>query len=139
MKLDLDRVRANVRDATTEDLLDRATVWRADMEPEALEVIDAELRRRGVTAAQVEAHAGRQAAEVLPSAEGPAPRCSFCDRPAVAWGWGWHRLLRRLWGGLPVFPRLLSWCPVHCPPGRLPLSPRNRASSSPEGDPRPPG
>ena len=32
--------------------------------------------------------------------DGTAVRCSFCHRPAVAEGWGWHRL----WGVLPLFP-----------------------------------
>ena len=51
METNLDRVRANVQAASTEDLLDRATVYREGMEPEALDLIEAELRRRGVTAA----------------------------------------------------------------------------------------
>ena len=40
MRLDLDRVRANVRAAGTEDLMDRSTVWRDGMEPEALDIIE---------------------------------------------------------------------------------------------------
>ena len=44
--LDLDRVRQNIRQATTEDLLDRMTVYRAGMEEEALELIADELRSR---------------------------------------------------------------------------------------------
>ena len=39
MELDLERVRANAQQASTEDLLDRATVFRDGMEPEALEII----------------------------------------------------------------------------------------------------
>ena len=38
-----ERVRKNAREATTEDLLNRVTVYRGDMEPEALKIIEAEL------------------------------------------------------------------------------------------------
>jgi hypothetical protein len=105
-----ERVRANVREATTEDLLDRATVYREGMEPEALDIIEVELSRRGVTRQDLEARADRsRRPSTRPPGEGPAPRCSFCDRPAVRRGWGWHRL----WGLLPVFPRPLSYCAEH--------------------------
>ena len=60
MKLNLDAVEKNVAAATTEDLLDRATIYRADMEPEALTLIDAELFRRGVTATDINAYSERQ-------------------------------------------------------------------------------
>src|SRR5258708_7816623 len=56
MELNLDRVRENVRQADTEDLLDRATVYRDGMEPEAILLIEAELRARGVTEADILAH-----------------------------------------------------------------------------------
>jgi hypothetical protein len=121
-----ERVRANVGKATTEDLLDRATVYRGGMEPEALDIIDAELRRRGVTPEQVRAHAESRAAAGVRTKDGPAAQCSFCDRPAVAEGWGWHRL----WGRLPVFPRRFRWCAEHRPAAATPAAP---------GRPRPPG
>jgi hypothetical protein len=38
-------------------------------------------------------------------------RCSFCHAPAVAEGWGWHRL----WGRFPVFPRFFFYCASHRP------------------------
>jgi hypothetical protein len=43
--------------------------------------------------------------------DGTAVGCSFCHRPAVAEGWGWHRL----WGLLPVFPRYYYYCSEHRP------------------------
>ena len=105
-----ERVRANVREATTEDLLDRATVYRDGMESEALDIIEAELSRRGVTRQDLEARAARYRRQsTLPQGEGARPRCSFCDRPAVRRGWGWHRL----WGVLPLFPRPLAYCAEH--------------------------
>jgi hypothetical protein len=110
MGLDLERVQANVRRAELEELLDRATVYRNGMEPEALELIDAELRARGVGAAAVAAHWERRAA-TLYEANGLAVKCGKCFRPAVARKWAWHRL----WGVLPVFPRQLAFCDQHLP------------------------
>lgn len=110
MRLDLDRVRENVRKATDEDLLDRATVYREGMEPEALAIIDAELRARGINAADIERHE-QERGEVILTPEGIAARCSFCHQPAVAQGWGWHRL----WKVLPLFPRVYRYCSEHRP------------------------
>jgi hypothetical protein len=113
-----ERVRANVRQATTEDLLDRATVNSDGMEPQALDIIEAELRRRGVTREDLEAHADHhRRLRSLPPGDGPPPRCSFCRRPAVRRGWGWHRL----WGVLPIFPRPMAYCAEHARVG--PTSP----------------
>jgi hypothetical protein len=109
LDLDLERVRANVRRATTEDLLDRATVYRGGMEAEALEIIDAELRQRGLSAFDVADHAERRRSQVLFSPEGWALKCQRCYRPAVGRVWGWHRLL----GLLPVFPRWFLYCEEH--------------------------
>ena len=106
----LERVQANVRKADLEDLLDRATVYRNGMEEEALELIDAELRARGVDAAAVAAHRERRAATIY-EASGLAVKCERCFRPAVARRMGWHCL----WGVLPVFPRRLAFCEEHLP------------------------
>jgi hypothetical protein len=108
------RVLLNVRQATTEDLLDRVTAYRAGMEPEALEVIEAELRARGVTAEQIEAHADRRRQEAVFLSQGVAVKCSFCERPAVATSWGWHRL----WRLVPLFPRPFRYCTEHQPTRR---------------------
>jgi hypothetical protein len=105
-----DRVRANAEDATTEDLLDRVTVYRDDMEPEALEIFEAELARRKVTCEQIAAHADARRANLL--TEGTSVRrCSRCFRPAVHEGWHWHRLF----GVIPLFPRLMTFCEDHRP------------------------
>lgn len=110
MKLNLERVRHNVAQATTEDLLDRATVYRADMEPEALEVIEEELLRRGVQAAKWAEHADRQRQAIVRGEDGPV-RCCRCSRPAVRQGWTWYRFL----GVLPLFRRQVGWCAEHKP------------------------
>ena len=111
LEYDRERARENARKADTEDLLDRVTVYRGDMEPDALYAIEEELRRRGVTAAEIDAHARRREEAGLIEAEGMPARCSFCPRPAVERRWGWHRL----WGRLPVFPRLFRYCAAHRP------------------------
>ena len=108
MKLDLRAVAANVRRADTETLLDRVTVYRPAMEPAALDLMEGELSRRGVSEDDIAAHAeGRAGVLVLP--DGTARRCDRCERPAVWRGWGWHRL----WGVLPVFPRRVNRCEGH--------------------------
>jgi hypothetical protein len=110
---DLERVRANVQAATTADLLERATAYRAEMEPEALAVIEAELRRRGVGAEEIQAAAERWQRDALPDGQGTARGCSFCPRPAVAAGWSW----RRVWRVLPLLPVRVRYCEAHRPHG----------------------
>lgn len=111
MQFDPERVRANVRQATTEDLLDRATVYAEEMEPEALDIIETELRRRGVTWADQKAHAERYQGRSRLTGEGPPPRCRFCPRPAVGRAWGWHRIF----GLVPLYPRPYYYCEAHAP------------------------
>jgi hypothetical protein len=130
--MDLERVRANVRQATTEDLLDRATVYREGMEPEALALIDAELRQRGVSTFDVADHGERQRSQVLFAPEGWALKCERCHRPAVGLVWSWHRLL----GLLPVFPRRFLYCREHLPAGEKPpaFEPGPAERTGPEGE-----
>jgi hypothetical protein len=109
MTLDLDRLRANVRDATTEDLLDRVTVYRDGMEPGALQVIDAELRARGVTADDIAAHEARRAEGLVRGPDGRPRVCARCGRPATWEGWTWGRL----WWLIPAFPRWAALCDEH--------------------------
>jgi hypothetical protein len=119
MQFDAQRVRENVRQATTEDLLDRITVYRAGMEPEAVEIIETELARRGVDADAIEAHACQRGFESIMLPDGTAQSCSLCHRPAVAQGWGWHWLSPMIWGKrrplFPIFPRWYYWCLEHKP------------------------
>ena len=57
MKLDLEAVAAWIRRAETDELLDRATVFRPEMEPEAVDLILAELARRGLSKAEIDGQA----------------------------------------------------------------------------------
>ena len=127
MLFDLERVKANVRKATTEDLLDRLTVYRAGMEEAALDVIEEELRARHISAEEIRAHAERRRGETSLLPDGTVVRCSFCHRPAVAEGWGWHRL----WGLLPLFPRFYHYCSEHRPDVQGTQEPHPDSSENP--------
>ena len=109
MKFDSQNVRENARKASTDDLLDRVTVYRHGMEAEALAVFEAELRERGITQAGINAHAAESEANCLRDREGVALQCRYCRKPAVVEKWGWQRL----WGVLPIFPRLYRYCREH--------------------------
>ncbi len=109
MEFNRERVQANVRQATTDDLLDRVTVFSDGMEPEALDLIEDELRRRGVTRQDMEDHARRYQDRTRLPPGGVPRRCSFCPKPAVERRWEWHRI----WGLLPVFPRPFYRCADH--------------------------
>ena len=111
MQFDIRRVAEYVRRADTEDLLDRVTVYSGGMEPAALDLMRDELDRRGVTADEILDHYQRRRATVILLDDGTAMRCSFCDRPAVLRRFGWHRL----WGRIPLFPRVFAYCDQHQP------------------------
>jgi hypothetical protein len=108
MHFDLKPVAEFIRNADTEDLLDRVTVYREAMEPAAVDLMENELWRRGVTPEQVSDHAAERA-EVVRRADGSAVRCVYCDRPAVSRRWGWHRL----WGRVPIAFVPLARCEKH--------------------------
>jgi hypothetical protein len=110
LELNLESVRAHARKASTEDLLDQATIYSADMDPDALPIIEEELFHRGLTAGDINAHETRRQRTIL-TVEGRPVKCHLCQRPAVAFGWGWHRM----WSLLPIFPRRLAFCEQHRP------------------------
>jgi hypothetical protein len=115
LPFDAERVEKNAREATTQDLLDRMTVFRDGMEPEALRIIEAELRHRGVSAGEIHDHGQRLRQDAATDASGLAMQCSFCRAPAVTKRWGWHKL----WGKLPLFPRPIRYCKEHYPGKRV--------------------
>ena len=114
LRLELKAVAEFTRQATTEELLDRVTVYRAGMEPVALDLMEGELDRRGITREEIAEHdeMRRRTAIMLP--DGMAMKCSLCDRPAVYCGWSWHRLF----GWLPFFPVHVALCERHASPRR---------------------
>ena len=107
LEFDVSRCIANVRQATAEDLLDRVTAFRRDLEPEAIPIIERELRNRGIDGSAICEYATRQ--QNLVSETGYTYKCILCHRPAVAEGRGWHRI----WGVVPFFPRMMRWCEGH--------------------------
>jgi hypothetical protein len=113
MRMNRDLVRANVRQAATEDLLDRATVYREGMEEEALDIIEQELRGRGISRDAIAEHERKRREGARFDSRGIALKCHRCPRPAVVETWGWHYL----WGLLPLFPRRFAWCEEHKPSG----------------------
>ncbi len=125
LRFDADRVRRDAERANTDDLLDRVTVYRAGLEPEAISLIEDVLRARGVTAADISRHGEERAPVVRALPDGTARPCSFCWRPAVAEGWGWHRM----WGVLPLFPRYRYYCEQHRPRTRFIGSRHNESAN----------
>lgn len=111
LKLDLKAVAAFVRTADTEDLLDRVTVYRDGMEPAAVDLMENELWRRGLTRESVTDHEHERRERMVTDADGSPVRCAFCARPAVTKRWGWLKLWRRI----PIFPRLFPRCEIHGP------------------------
>ncbi len=109
MEWDPQTVLLNIRKADTDDLIDRVTVYRAGMEPEAIALIEDELHRRGVKEGEIDAYLQKCRLECLFQPDGIAKMCSFCRKPAVRQAWGWHRLL----GKVPVLPRYLRYCKEH--------------------------
>ena len=109
LEFDASRCITNVRQSSTDDLLDRVTAFRSDLEPQAIPIIERELRNRGIDSQAIREYATRNVNIV--SEAGHALKCIDCQRPAVTQAWGWHKI----WGFIPVFPRLMRWCEVHRP------------------------
>ena len=111
MQFSAQRVQANVRKATTDDLMDRVTVFRAGLEPAAVPIILEELRSRGVTPEAIVLHEGSRVG-VLFYDNGIACQCIRCAKPAVAREWGWQRIFRKV----PLYPRTFLLCTDHARP-----------------------
>lgn len=109
MQMNLRRVAEYIRRAETEELLDRVTIYRAGMEPAALDLMEGELDRRGVDREAVAAHGEERLRAVILLPDGTAMRCNFCNRPAIVRGRGWHKLF----GRVPLFPRMFARCATH--------------------------
>jgi len=113
LRFDWDRVRENVEEATTIDLLQRATVFREGMELEALELIETELRRRGISFKEQAEFGAAQEKAVLRDEAGLPLSCYKCSQLAVESHWVWH------WAGIiPIFRTRRSFCEIHRP-GKL--------------------
>jgi hypothetical protein len=119
MKFDLKRVADYIHRADTEELLDRVTVYRDGMEPAALDLMEGELDRRGVSRAEIAEHGAKRRANAILLPDGTAMRCSCCSRPAVKHARRWYRVF----GLLPVFPKVFAYCELHSPKSANPKPP----------------
>jgi hypothetical protein len=109
MYFNLREVAKYIRGAETEELLDRVTVYRAGMEPAALDLMEGELDRRGISRGEIAQHNELRLQTAILLTDGTALRCSFCNRPAVLRSRGWHKLFKRI----PLFPRFFAYCEHH--------------------------
>jgi hypothetical protein len=109
MKLNLRRVAEFIRRADNEELLDRVTIYRAGMEPAALDLMEGELDRRGISREEIAAHHEERMHTAIILPDGTALRCNFCSRPAVIRARGWYKMFRRV----PIFPRFFAYCANH--------------------------
>ncbi len=114
MSLDLERVLINIRKSETRDLLNRVTVFKSGMEPEAIPLVANELADRGVTQEMIDRYDARLRTVVVLLEDGCAAKCSLCHEPAVTRVWGSHKLL----GIIPLFPRVVYYCTYHQPDGK---------------------
>ncbi len=103
------KLQAFISQCDTEELIDRVTAYRSGMEPLAIESIERELHKRGITAAQIADYREKCLRTCLFLPDGTAKMCSFCRSPAIKEGWGWHRVL----GKVPIFPRPMRSCEKH--------------------------
>jgi hypothetical protein len=111
-----EKVRENARHSSTADLLERVTVYRKGMQPEAIEIIEEELHDRGVGPMEIHVHLRQSEQELLFDSHGLPLACTFCNAPAVTQAQGWYCL----WGTVPLFPRLVRYCQAHRLPEAAP-------------------
>ena len=109
MEWNAEKALVNIRQAETDDLLDRITAYRAGLVEEAIDMIEQELHGREVTAAQIADHREACQRECVFHEDGTAKMCIFCRKPAVLDSWGWQKLF----GLIPVFPRAMCYCKDH--------------------------
>jgi hypothetical protein len=114
--LDVERMKANVVQAETEDLLDRITIFRAGMEEAALAFIEEELRKRGIGSAAIEEHEEERRKNLIPLRDGYPARCGECFRPAVECVVDWHWVFDLV----PLFRRKYYYCERHRPVESVP-------------------
>ena len=104
-----DRRLARIRGFSDEELLDRVTVLKEQMDDDALELMHAELAERGLGPDEIGAHLCDMRPKVILHPDGTPATCYECSRAAVVAGKSWHLL----WGVLPLFRRTMYWCEEH--------------------------
>jgi DNA-binding IclR family transcriptional regulator len=109
MNWNRDAVLAWTKRAADEELLDRATALRDELEPAAVDLLLAELADRGFSATDVANHGAARAAVWVRRPDGSVPRCWRCSAPATDRVRQWWKLF----GLLPVVPVRRPVCPRH--------------------------
>ena len=84
MELDLNKVARYIRRAETEELLDRVTVYRDGMEPAAVDLMENELARRGLSPAEIEEHDRFRRETAILLADGAAMRLAVASGGVLA-------------------------------------------------------
>ena len=124
MEFNLKRVAEFIHNAKTEELLDRVTVYREGMEPAALDLMEGELDRRGVTRSEIAIHKQERLLTAILLPDGTALRCNFCSRPATTQARGW----RKLFGRIPIYPSIFAYCTDHLRRGERRIEPDQGAN-----------
>ncbi len=112
MTLNLEKVRVYATNASNRELLDRVTVFKSGMEPNALTIIHQELRHRGVTQTQIQDHETLLEPLVIRGPEGMPRICKKCSLPAISCEWGWLKVF----GFIPILPWKNLFCEDHKKP-----------------------
>jgi hypothetical protein len=99
------------RTAETPLLLDRVTVLKAGMDPDAIEIFLAELARRGVGPERIRDHELDWKTRVLTRPDGLPATCVWCGRAATVQRQAWHKFFRLI----PVYKRTQYYCEDHAP------------------------
>lgn len=99
--------------ASTRELLDRVTLFRKGMETEAIEILEKELSRRGVSPRDCQEHQEKWAPKILWDSEGLPRTCCKCQNPATSLGKAWVRFF----GLIPLIPYRAAFCEDHLPKG----------------------
>lgn len=102
---------SRIRAMPSPELLDRVTVLRDQIDPEALELLHAELASRGIGPDEIGAHQREMKLKVIQHPDGMPAVCHQCGRAATFSRPEWHKLL----GLVPLFPRQRYWCEEHTP------------------------
>jgi hypothetical protein len=109
MEISPAKLLAHVAQMDQEELLDRVTVFREVMRPDAVEVMEAELARRGIGPDEIHQHHRQIKHRVLRDSHGIPAQCSWCERAAVEKREDFHKF----WRLIPVAKRIWYYCDRH--------------------------
>ena len=94
--------------AETNDLIERVTIQRDDLDPEALTIIMQELLSRNISAETVSEYE-KSRDKFLYDSQGKPRLCNICGRPAISSIKSWLKFLRIV----PIMPITEYCCEAH--------------------------